>query len=136
MKRLIVILIIVMIPLSTMAMSKQRPNGNNNAENDATKSAMENCVNTIEVMDGTPSRPYNLLSILTEKPLLGGTNTEKLLGKLKIKACKLGADALIKYECHEVTVGGSNAFGNRNTVSEHGHIDVVAVCTGTAVKWK
>lgn len=137
MKRLLVVSLIVFIPLATMAAKNQPPPSKETiADKEAAKATAEACVDSIEVVDSVPNRAYTIISIVSEKPLWEGTGYEKLLTKLKKKACKLGADALIKYECHEVVEGGSSVTGRNGNVHGHGDIDSVPVCTGTAVKWK
>lgn len=133
MKRLLVIAALILIPLGAMAGKNQPPPDNETVANDkAAKAAVVDCIDSIEVLDGTPTKPYAIISVVSEKPLMDTTGPEKLLPKLKKKACKLGADALIKYECHEVTEGGSYLGHGHG----YGSISSVAVCSGTAVKWK
>lgn len=137
MKRLLLISMILLIPFVAMAAKNQPPPSNETtADKDAAKAAVTDCIDTIEVLDGVPDRPYTILTIVSEKALWELTGPEKLLPKLKKKACKMGADALIKYECHEVTEGGSRISGSQGNVHGHGDIDSVPVCSGTAVKWK
>lgn len=137
MKRLLMISMILLIPLTAIAGKNQPPPSKETiADKNAAKAAVANCVDNIEVLDGVPERPYTILSIVSEKPLWEFTSHDKLLRNLKKKACKLGADALIKYECHEVTEGGSRISGSQDNVRGRGSIESVPVCTGTAVKWK
>ncbi len=97
----------------------------------------------VEIVEGTPSKAYSILSPLSASAGAGvfaKKNREQLFETMKKKACKLNADAIVKFECHDTEQSIANVnthaqgFGQTGTGSAQNV--VVPSCSGLAVKWK
>ena len=97
----------------------------------------------VEIVEGTPSKAYSILSPLSASAGAGvfaKKNREQLFETMKKKACKLNADAIVKFECHDTEQSIANvnthAQGFGQTGGGYAQSVVVPVCSGLAIKWK
>jgi len=132
--RKLIIVLCLLIPSIAFAGRFQPPL---TEEGQAQKESTKSCVESLTVIDGEPSKPYSVISPLSAKANFFFTNSyDKLFPSLKKKACKLGADALIKYHCYQVSESDGHVYGNKKNVSGWGSSDSVAICDGVAIKWR
>ena len=71
-----------------------------------------------------PTRSFRLMTPISEK----AKNDQEAFKKMKKNAAKLGADAVVDYECEAVTKG--YVYGG------WGGSGAQSVCHGSAVKWQ
>ena len=91
----------------------------------ASESKPSESLKEIEILEGPSNRPYTMLSPISADK----DSVDKAFIKLKDKASKLGADAIIGLECRageKVRTG----FLQIKTIGSS------SVCQGVAVKWK
>ncbi len=81
---------------------------------------------TVEMIEEKPSRPYSVITPLSSDK----SSLEDAYADLRKKAAKLGADAVIEYQCNKgQKMRGGGVFGIGQKVT------VKAGCEGKAVKW-
>jgi len=124
-----------LIPLLVFAGQYDKPSDKEKEVTvDAQKKAVKTCVDSLELFEGTPPKPFIVLSPISVKSGSGflTKSTEQVFLDLKKKACKMGADAIMNYSCAYVTVGKSLFHDDHGK----GRIESVPACFGTAIKWK
>ena len=78
----------------------------------------------VEMIDGKPDKPYSIISPISADK----DSVEKAYAKLKDKAVKLHADAVIEIECE----AGQKV---RTGLLQLKTMGSSSVCQGTAIKW-
>ncbi len=107
MKTLLILFAILFISLSSNAGDKKDPL-------------------TIEMIEGTPTKQFNVITPISSDK----SSLEDAYADLRKKAAKLGADAVIEYECDKGSKargGGIFGIGHKTTIK--------AGCAGKAIKW-
>lgn len=97
----------------------------------------------VEVIEGAPARAHSIISPLSATAGAGvfaKKTRDQLFEAMKKKACKLNADAIVKFECHDTEQSIANvntrAQGYGQTGGGYAQTVVVPACSGLAIKWK
>ncbi len=126
MKTFSIVIASAMLCSSWCYVAQGRVGGEHRPKKQSSNEAVE-----IKMIQGTPARAYSVISPISASK----SNVEKAFAALKRKGNKLGADAVIQWDCdseRKVTPPGlarGGLFGlKRSTVD--------AACEGIAIKWK
>lgn len=101
----------------------------------------------VEVYEEGQSLPreYQIIAPLREKAKLGFFSSliskakkqqTSVIDRMKLEACKVGADAIVNFRCGEVYSSRGNIYGDQNGVHGSSSMKSTPHCTASAVKWK